>query len=219
MVAPRVHDCPTYVHPPCRRSRNDGNAGSSQCLRRAAPRVGTSAIGSVGFQQEFLLVKRKIAPPLVVRHSSGMGGYERQNRASTRVVKPSSRAASAPSTDAPPPARVTLPSDLSGSLKYLDDAQLQRLLEAVTVEIDRRNQSSPNKETAMAAATGTSSRGQSAAFRHKKIREIDEIPAGRANLILASFKAGVKPAAIARTFRISQSLVNSVLSSAERPKR
>jgi hypothetical protein len=58
------------------------------------------------------------------------------------------------STDTPPPARVTLPSDLSGSLKYLDDAQLQRLLKAVTVEIDRRNQGAPKNETATAAASG-----------------------------------------------------------------
>ena len=135
------------------------------------------------------------------------------------MLKPSSRARSVSSTGAPSPARVTLPSDLSGSLKYLDDAQLQRLLEAVTVEIDRRNQGTPKNETATAAATGTSSRGQSAAFRNKKIREIDEIPEGRANLIRASFRAGVKPAAIARTFRISPSLVNRVLSSVEKPKR
>src|SRR6266568_3562152 len=100
-----------------------------------------------------------------------------------------------------------------------DPAELQRLLEAVTVEINRRNQGAPRNETAMAAATGTSSQGQSAAFRDKKIRGIDEIPAGKANLIRASFRAGVKPAAIARTFRIPQSLVNRLLNSTEKPKR
>jgi hypothetical protein len=48
----------------------------------------------------------------------------------------------------------------------------------------------------------------------KKTRGIDEFPEvlrgteGTANLIRASFRAGVKPAAIARTFRISQSFVN-----------
>jgi len=67
-----------------------------------------------------------------------MGGYERQDHALSTVVKPSSRAPSVSSTDAPYPARVTLPSDLPGSLKYLDDAQLQRLLEAVAAEINRR---------------------------------------------------------------------------------
>jgi hypothetical protein len=123
------------------------------------------------------------------------------------------------STDAPSPARVTLPGDLSGSLKYLDDAQLQRLREAVNVEINRRTQGAPKNKTATAVATGTSSEGQSAPFRGKKLRGVDEIPEGKANLIRASFRAGVKPAAIARTFRISRSLVSRVLSSAEKPKQ
>jgi hypothetical protein len=146
-----------------------------------------------------------------------MGGYERQNQASSTGQKPSSRAPAASSTDAPSAARVTLPSDLAG---YLDDAQLQRLLQAVTVEVDRR-QGAPKNKTATAAATGTSSPGQSAVVRNKRIREIeiDEIPEGRANLIRASFRAGVKPAAIARRFRIPQSLVNRVFSSVEKPKR
>src|SRR6516162_506031 len=98
---------------------------------------------------------------------------ERQNHSSS-VLEPSSRAPSLSPIDAPSPARVTLPSDLSGSLKYLDDAQLQRLLEAVTVEIDRRDQGAPKNETATAAATGTSSQRQSAAFRNTKTRGIDE---------------------------------------------
>ena len=77
----------------------------------------------------------------------------------------------------------------------------------------------PKNETATAAATGTSSQRQSAAFRNTKTRGIDEFPEGTANLIRASFRAGVKPAAIARTFRISQSLVNRILSGTEKPKR
>ena len=143
---------------------------------------------------------------------------EQQNHSSS-VLEPSSRAPSLSPIDARSPARVTLPSDLSGSLKYLDDAQLQRLLEAVTVEIDRRNQGAPKNETATAAATGTSSQRQSAAVRNTKTRGIDEFPEGTANLIRASFRAGVKPAAIARTFRISQSLVIRILSATEKPKR
>jgi hypothetical protein len=50
-------------------------------------------------------------------------------------------------------------------------------------------------------------------------RAIDEIPEGKANLIRASFRAGIKPVAIARRFRISQSLVSRVLNSTEKPKR
>ena len=119
---------------------------------------------------------------------------------------------------APSPARVTLPSDLAGSLKYLDDAQLGRLLEAVTVEINRRNQGGPKNETAAAAPTRTSSQGQSATTRNNKIGGIEKIPEGTANLIRASFKAGVKAADIARTFRISRSVVSRVLSLPEKPK-
>jgi hypothetical protein len=146
-----------------------------------------------------------------------MRRFERQNHSSS-VLEPSYRAPSLSSIDAPSPARVTLPSDLSGSLKSLDDAQLQRLLEAVTVEIDRRKQSAPKNETARVEQTGTSSRGGSGAIRNKT-RGIDGVPEGTANLIRASLRAGVKPATIARTFRISQSLVNRILSATEKPKR
>jgi hypothetical protein len=159
----------------------------------------------------------EIALLAVVRHSGAMGGYERQNQAASTALKPSSRASSVSSTGAPP-ARITLPSDLPGSLKHLDDAQLQRLLDSVTVEINRRSQGASKNETALAAATGASSEAPSAAFRNKT-RGIDEIPEGKANLIRASFRAGLKPATIARTFRISQSLVNRILSSTEKPKR
>jgi hypothetical protein len=148
-----------------------------------------------------------------------MGGYERQNQASSSALEPSSRASAATSSDAPSPARVTLPSDLAASLKYLDDAQLQRLLEAVTVEINRRNQGASNNEAALVATPVAQSQHQLAASRNKKISGIEEIPEGKANLIRASFKAGFKPAAIARTFRISQPLVNRILSSTEKPKR
>src|SRR5215471_9547573 len=61
-----------------------------------------------------------------------MRGSERQNHASSSVLGPSSGGSSPSSITAPSPARVTLPSDLAGSLKYLDDAQLGRLLEAVS---------------------------------------------------------------------------------------
>ena len=145
-----------------------------------------------------------------------MRGSERQNRAPSSTLEPSSRVPPVP-TAAPAPARVTLPSDLSGSLKYLDDAQLQRLSEAVAVEINRRNAMSGN-ETASGIPTQTSSQVRSAAGRNKTASGFDEIPEGKANLIRASFKAGVKPAAIARTFRISRSLVNRVLSAVEKRK-
>jgi hypothetical protein len=147
-----------------------------------------------------------------------MRGSQRQTRASSTALEPSSRGSSRSSIGAPSPARVTLPSNLSESLKYLGDAQLHRLLEAVTVEINRRNQDGPKNETAAAAPTRASSQGHPATIRNNKNRGTEKIPEGTANLIRASFRAGVKAADIARTFRISRSVVNRVLNSPDKPK-
>src|SRR5205807_8814566 len=90
-----------------------------------------------------------------------MRGSERQNHASSSVLEPSSRVQPVSPIDAPSPARVTLPSDLSGPLKYLGDAQLQRLYQAVAVEINRRNQGAPNNEATGVPPTGASLQGKS----------------------------------------------------------
>jgi hypothetical protein len=142
-----------------------------------------------------------------------MGGSDRQNPASPREPEPkSSRASSDSLTDARNSPRIGLPSDLSGSLKHLDDAQLQRLRQAVALEIARRNPTaSENKAT-----TATASRGRN---DNDDAGGIDGVPAGKANLIRASFKAGVKPAVIARTFGIPQSLVNRVLGTPGKSQR
>lgn len=145
-----------------------------------------------------------------------MREYKRQSRASSEALMVSHRSSSAACTGTSPAARVTLPSDLSGSLKYLDDTQLQRLLEAVTVEIGRRNQSAAKAEVVSAQTIETAS--QSPASRNK-IGRVAEIPAAKENLIRASFRAGLKPPAIARMLRIPQPVVNRVLSSTEKPKR
>src|SRR5215472_3174251 len=146
-----------------------------------------------------------------------MGGAKRQNRASSTIQNPPSQAVL--SAGGPPLARVMLSSDLPRSLKYLDDAQLRRLLEAVTVEINRRNQGDAKKKGATPPLARTSAKDQSAPVSDKTTRTIDEIPEGKVNIIRASFRAGIKPVAIARTFRISQSLVSYVLNLTEKPKR
>jgi hypothetical protein len=130
---------------------------------------------------------------------------------------PPSRAPSLSATDAPSAARVTLPSDLPGSLKYLDDAQLQRLREAVSAEIDRRTHTTRQNKAGAMANKRASSPSRSKVSRNDKIKAASDIPAGKVNLIQASFRAGLKPAAIARTLRISETLVRRVLA-AERPK-
>jgi hypothetical protein len=46
-----------------------------------------------------------------------------------------------------------------------------------------------------------------------------DVPEGKANLIRASFRAGLKPAAIAKTVGVPQSTVNRVLGVLEKSKR
>jgi hypothetical protein len=107
--------------------------------------------------------------------------------------------------------RIRLPSDLSASLKYLDNDELERLREAISSEINRRSLSRPQTKPAALS----SSPDHRSMDRHKE-REPREIPAGKVSLIQASFRAGLKPAAIARSLRISQTLVRDVLNSTQK---
>jgi DNA invertase Pin-like site-specific DNA recombinase len=92
--------------------------------------------------------------------------------------------------------RIRLPGDLARSLEYIDDAELRKLQHAVNDEIERRSRKTVTKESVRPT--------DKAAVR---------IPEGKANLIRASFKAGLKPAAIARSLGVSLSLVRRVLQS------
>jgi hypothetical protein len=90
---------------------------------------------------------------------------------------------------------------------------------SVDSELKRRRPTSarPNAKKASAAqpaAAATASRGQ--------LGELDAgtaVPAGRASLIKASYQAGMKPVAIARSLRVSLSIVNKVLSTESKPRR
>ena len=97
--------------------------------------------------------------------------------------------------------RIGLPSDLSGSLRYLHDAELQRLRDAVTAEIERRASVLGEKEPDRASSS---------------TKETARIPEGKANLIQASFRAGLTPAAIARNLGMPLALVRRVLKSKTR---
>ena len=137
------------------------------------------------------------------------------SKATGRAPKASTPKTSAPS-DTP---GITLPSNLPKALRYLDDTQLKTLLRDVTAEIKRREPTAPKKPPdsvspakPVPGKTPKMSRGQASS-------EGAVVPLGKANLIRASFKAGVKPAAIARTFGVSQALVNQVLGAAKKPRR
>ena len=118
-------------------------------------------------------------------------------------------------TDLLPRQRVVLPNDLSASLRYLDDSDLQRLLAAANTEIDRRKQGISTADASQVAAMTPC---PSVPPRDERTN-IAEIPEGKANLIRASFGAGLKPATIARTFGVPISLVNRVIRSMEKSQR
>jgi hypothetical protein len=93
--------------------------------------------------------------------------------------------------------RVTLPKNLQVILARLSDGELFSLRTHVETEIRRR---APPKSRAVAkASTGP------------KQEKTETVPIAKRSLILASSRAGMKPQAIAKTLRLSLSLVNRVL--------
>ena len=107
--------------------------------------------------------------------------------------------------------RFALPSDLRGSLRHLDDAQLERLQRAVVEEAERRGRpihvglSSP-PHSGSGKASG---RALPAGARTKE--RAAPISPGQAKIIRAAFEAGVKPATIARQFRVSRAQVTQIV--------
>lgn len=94
-----------------------------------------------------------------------------------------------------------LPKDLAGSLKRLDNGEIDTLLAAVTTEAAHRGRL-PKPQPAAAKPAG----------RRAAAEEIaNGLTKGTLNAVRAAFKAGVKPSAIARQFRISQSDVRRAL--------
>jgi hypothetical protein len=112
---------------------------------------------------------------------------------------------------ASPPRRV-LPKDLAAALKALDDAEIDSLLEAVTSEAKRRNRMPSDATREKVSDRAIPAAGQG--------RAVDTSPltTGQLNAVRAAFKAGVKPALIARQFRISQADVRNALASEMRTR-
>ena len=99
------------------------------------------------------------------------------------------------------PVALALPADLERSLRHLDDADLDRLVEAATAEARRRGRQA-----------GQTSQGRA------RGRPVPVTP-GQEKLILAAFEAGLKPVAIAREFRLSRAQVDGVLAGAGQSRR
>lgn len=110
--------------------------------------------------------------------------------------------------------RHLLPQDLAGALKQLQDAEVDALLAAVTHEVKRRGRPAPTAQRAYPKANATSrSRREAVAERGAPPLTTDKL-----NAVRAAFKAGIRPAAIARQFGILQADVKSALA-AEKPSR
>jgi hypothetical protein len=125
----------------------------------------------------------------------------------------------APTTSLSDDPKIALPKNLPQTLQFLSDDDLETLRVSVDSELKRRRPTSarPNVRKASAlqpAAAATASRG-----RHGELDSGTAIPAGRISLIKASYHAGMKPVAIARTLRVSLSIVNKVLSTESKVRR
>jgi hypothetical protein len=103
-----------------------------------------------------------------------------------------------------PQPRPLLPKDLAGALKHLGDAELDALRAAVTTEAERRGRLRPT---------------QGKAPRTRQAEDDSRLTSGQQNAVRAAFKAGVKPSAIARQFRIPQSEVRKALAAAVRQSK
>ena len=99
-----------------------------------------------------------------------------------------------------------LPEDLAGALKRLDDVEIDALLAAVTTEAERRGRRPPDPAKKRVADEKSQRRQEGTG----------SLTAGKLNAVLAAFKAGVKPPAIARQFGISQSDVRKALAQGKR---
>jgi DNA-binding NarL/FixJ family response regulator len=111
-----------------------------------------------------------------------------------------------------PRQRNFLPKDLAGTLKRLDDVEIDALLAAVTAEAERRGRRSPSPAKEKPVAAAKPQRRQEAAADGAC-----SLTTGKQNAVRAAFKAGVRPSAIARQFGISQSDVRKALAQ-DRPR-
>jgi hypothetical protein len=121
-----------------------------------------------------------------------------------------------PDSDPSEHARVILPKNLSETLKGLQDVELETLLREVIAEAERRGVMKPVNTV---AAPQTVPAAKLQARQGKSSGAPADLPAGKANLIKASYSAGMKPPAIARMFRLSQSVVNRVLGMPAKSKK
>ena len=126
---------------------------------------------------------------------------------------------------APAPARgsgkagLALPADLGRSLRLLDDDALDRLLEAAVGEARRRGRAMPEGSPGENRQTEPAGPRKGPPKTARASGRAGAVTPGQERLILAAWEAGLKPAAIAREFRLSRAAVQHVITGAQRGRR
>ena len=115
--------------------------------------------------------------------------------------------------------RYALPSDLAGSLRHLDDGQLDRLLRAVAEEARRRGRPGDGEPSPPWRSASGKPPGRAPPEENKGRKPRPRIPPGQEKVIRAAFEAGVNPGAIARQFRVSRAQVERIVGRSKRSKR
>ena len=107
--------------------------------------------------------------------------------------------------------RFALPGDLAGSLRHLEDNQLDTLLRAANAEAERRGWKSPQ------TVPGRPRRDSAPAPRaNARKRKDTALTPGQEKIVRAALAAGVGPAAIARQFGIPRTQIQRIAAAAKR---
>jgi hypothetical protein len=104
------------------------------------------------------------------------------------------------------PRRPALPKDLATAIKYLNNGDLDRLLQAASEEAKRRGRLIPNPDTPnrIDPRSTEPSLKQTLPTRQRQARTpAISLTRGQINAVRAAFKAGVTPSRIARQFGLS----------------
>lgn len=158
----------------------------------------TSAVAAVEFAQH---LGRNDYRKLLADAGGGMIPTMGRDRITSDQFSMASSGGSSPPTKKVLPAqerRHVLPKDLPNALKHLNDEELDRLLTAAVAEAKRRGRSLPSARPSL-----TRQRGEGTV----------SLTRGQLNAVRAAFKAGVRPAQIARQFGLSHSDVRKALAS------
>ena len=113
---------------------------------------------------------------------------------------------------------LALPADLGRTLRYLDDAELNRLQQAVSAEARRRGRLPAEGDAPDSGRVGKTTASRATRRASARKREPVPVTPGQERLIRAAWEAGLGPAAIAREFRVSRAQVEHVIAAAGRGK-